>query len=732
MNFVELDIKMRVKRAKYGSIPDAIDIELPYPLDNLIIPKQSFAEQTNTDFEFTQEQLDYLKGMGIDLEQIPMEHWPSLAEHLDKLIQDYEQNVKNDDELSIGPMESYYFQSHDNSGGGLAFYYDPQSGTKTVYFKEGDFTFYASLQESSLIDPEFRDGREFIYRDGAENINPIIIPPSNEQFDTELDDPVEEDSDVLDDDMTQVKVPDDFMKFREAKYDDSELQSNLEHQKGAKSDEALSEKLGEVKNELSMSWYDWGVDDGNVANVWQWLQDLYEQNPNDYAYVVIQMKNDPELNYLERLFDETYYEHIAEYYDIITKTSFFMPPSELFIDLQDLAAYESAAAIIDPIGSYFEKSGLQDLSKEDLKAFAKEQTDVYFSLKLYEIEYYVENGMWDELESILMETYGVMDMILQILFVENREDYDNMYLNNPLLMKAIEKAYLDKEPSKEAKNFRPTLLNMDSQPVDNYGNSITVDSEQQEDGEDEDQSNEDDFAASFSLKVAEETKTFFAQLEELIEKNPELLTVIEKVRLETKTLQTNMLTDSVEINDESEELTESSKKDLTWADLSKIWLWELGDTELGGSKSNPLQFEEGDKTTEDVRNLTGTRDALNIAYKKATRGDFSVTELSVWYDKEAFMNSVESKNIPFNFLGSYKITIKPQGTENMNEVVFDVVVENTSGWESATRFGPRDENTQMKEPIIDNTVRGESVKLGGSLVVQWKWQEPKQHIYYER
>ncbi len=165
---------------------------------------------------------------------------------------------------------------------------------------------------------------------------------------------------------------------------------------------------------------------------------------------------------------------------------------------------------------------------------------------------------------------------------------------------------------------------------------------------------------------------------------------------------------------------DTNPETLGWTDLGAIWLLE---TEVQGVGSDGvIEFDENARTTQDLKNQEGVQDARNEALQQITEGNLENGRSSWSYDVEAYYESIQEKNLATAFLGSYstqyEITENGDGTYTIN-----YTVENTSGWESGTRFRQDVDGDGVNNGIIPNKERGDGAHLGGNVTQRWTWSE---------
>jgi hypothetical protein len=157
-----------------------------------------------------------------------------------------------------------------------------------------------------------------------------------------------------------------------------------------------------------------------------------------------------------------------------------------------------------------------------------------------------------------------------------------------------------------------------------------------------------------------------------------------------------------------------------WLDLTLAWFLELG----------PVNWKFGPDAaiTQDVLELQGVKDQIAIArkrYQEIKGKDHAATIVIVKDVKfgvdEAYKTLMEMDKA-FAFLGSYRITITYSG-ENMK-----VVVTNTTGWQSGTRFRVAAQPGGQHRGILDDRQLGSGgIELGGNITLEFTlfvpWEE---------
>lgn len=209
---------------------------------------------------------------------------------------------------------------------------------------------------------------------------------------------------------------------------------------------------------------------------------------------------------------------------------------------------------------------------------------------------------------------------------------------------------------------------------------------------------------AFSLirGTAETAAEYYEKVVEYFEKNPSLL---KDANTAIETLKKGAL-----------KVTDLDTKTMGWGDLFNIWLFQLGEWKVDGVQV--IRFKDDDETTKDLQKQEGVLEAFEKAKEQILSGNLDI-EPSQWhYGQDELIDGVMTGNTATAFLGTYTttITVVDEGDGNYT---FNYKVENTSGWESATRL------REDRGSIIPDKERGEGLMLGGNISQEWTWSETK-------
>lgn len=200
--------------------------------------------------------------------------------------------------------------------------------------------------------------------------------------------------------------------------------------------------------------------------------------------------------------------------------------------------------------------------------------------------------------------------------------------------------------------------------------------------------------------TAELAHDIYNKISEVLEEYPELL--------DTFNVGVNALREIAEL------ATDTNSQTATWADLFNMWLSELG--------VNPMNFDVDDITTEDLKNQEGVNEARNKALDLISQGQFDILPHTWQYGQDEFYDGMANGNIATAFLGSYIVSIT--AIQNANgTATLTFTINNTSGWESATRLRIDNDNNDQHDEIIPNKPRGVGILLGGNFSQTWTWSE---------
>ncbi len=167
-----------------------------------------------------------------------------------------------------------------------------------------------------------------------------------------------------------------------------------------------------------------------------------------------------------------------------------------------------------------------------------------------------------------------------------------------------------------------------------------------------------------------------------------------------------------------------------WYDLMMIWFFELGD--------NPFEVKnKGAVTIRDLRAHEGVlsvhahAQALIDTEKEIGEEEYSANFSHVWNYQLNTMkkNLKEMKTLDPGkvnslelFMGTYLVNLNVEKKKGEEAKMF-FLVKNTSHFESATRFRREETIGNGQEGIIYDLPRGTGVCLGGTLKVNFEWQE---------
>jgi hypothetical protein len=146
-----------------------------------------------------------------------------------------------------------------------------------------------------------------------------------------------------------------------------------------------------------------------------------------------------------------------------------------------------------------------------------------------------------------------------------------------------------------------------------------------------------------------------------------------------------------------------------WLDLTKIWLFELGDLII---TDHTIHFGPDAETTRDLQVQEGVSTAREMALGRIESGDNTNVNYSWVYGTKELYES----NPATLFLGSYNTNVSIERAGD-SSYTLTFTVENTSGWGSATRLRAN------RNYIIPDKERGDGIKLGGNLKQKWTWTE---------
>lgn len=172
-----------------------------------------------------------------------------------------------------------------------------------------------------------------------------------------------------------------------------------------------------------------------------------------------------------------------------------------------------------------------------------------------------------------------------------------------------------------------------------------------------------------------------------------------------------------------------------WGDLFNIWLFELSPGHFpnhtisftnnsnvvnGNNLYNPStnavkNFPKGNYINTNIPFITQLTSGLQSNIYNVG----SVVDGYFTYDVNAFYNTTSNANLGIQMLGSFPIKATVL-TKNNGAANVRFNIDNTLGWESATRF-IKGENGN--EGIFNNKPVGEGIHLGGNLINTYRWTE---------
>lgn len=416
------------------------------------------------------------------------------------------------------------------------------------------------------------------------------------------------------------------------------------------------------------------------------------------------------------------------------------------------------------------KDLMQDLVENQEEIF--EQLDdilgSMMELKAEEIAQYWEAGRYGEVERIILEMNDLAEAGLEMLFsTDPQNKYANRqliqlikwafdeYLKTDLQMPTI---YLDADPTKPLdKYFDATTGQLIPQSV-NAGNSAKQAAQQAspvtggslakkaaqsgatkgapKNADAELQAQAKHFVKEMIVREAELVHLFFyEEMPEIAERCPGLQDFVSNIFTgQVRQEQYDKLSPGVDLDDSDEYQDLSAKQinSMTWMDLARIWMYELGDSRLGRTpQSNYQQIAETDllfgknaTTTKAIINHPGTKALQDYAVARAKHGNFSNFTAQVKYDTSSFWKAMQSNDVTLNFLGSFLIIVEVD--KSLRVIKFTAY--NQSSRVSATRFrrDPNKDSNNNKIGIFENKERSEGnnnndIPLGGTLTGRWEW-----------
>ena len=173
----------------------------------------------------------------------------------------------------------------------------------------------------------------------------------------------------------------------------------------------------------------------------------------------------------------------------------------------------------------------------------------------------------------------------------------------------------------------------------------------------------------------------------------------------------SMVNDALyQISNGVEMVTDMNPHTMGWIDLANIWLFELGNKQK-------YMFSGNDNTTKQLMQQEGVNQARELAHKNIKNNNYEEVNHPWNYRETQFYEGIRDGNEVTSFLGSYTTSVKISPGTKEGEYILIFEVNNTSGWESATRL------RKGHKGIIPNKKRGEGIHLGGNVSQTWRWTE---------
>lgn len=188
----------------------------------------------------------------------------------------------------------------------------------------------------------------------------------------------------------------------------------------------------------------------------------------------------------------------------------------------------------------------------------------------------------------------------------------------------------------------------------------------------------------------------------------------------------NMYIDA--LRNEIKQTTNMNKDTMNWQDLFNIWLFEL--------MPNPYSSINFTWNSNVINGNTLYNADINAVYKFPKGEPDMMSEIKIglsngtfnvgdnmsryfWYNFTQYYATLSNNNIGIQMLGSYntKATVI---SKSGNSAVIRFFIQNSLGWDSATRF------VKTKGPtigVIPNKEIGEGLHLGGNLKNTYTWEE---------
>ena len=155
-----------------------------------------------------------------------------------------------------------------------------------------------------------------------------------------------------------------------------------------------------------------------------------------------------------------------------------------------------------------------------------------------------------------------------------------------------------------------------------------------------------------------------------------------------------------------------------WGDLGAIWLLEVDNVGEDGT----IVFGPNDHTTIDLQTQEGVMDARAEVIQNINTGNLEDGRSSWTYGVDGYYDSLKEQNAATIFLGSYGTSYAIEDNGNGTYTV-NYTVNNTTSWESGTRFRVDNDGDGVHDGIIPNKDTGDGLHLGGTVSQRWEWSE---------
>ncbi|MEA2560683.1 MAG: hypothetical protein QOH06_2187 [Acidobacteriota bacterium] len=398
---------------------------------------------------------------------------------------------------------------------------------------------------------------------------------------------------------------------------------------------------------------------------------------NTFSELLIRLRDRKEGNLLKRLFEELNYIHYKLYPDVIVALMDYLSLPEGFRQ-----AYSASLEI-----GIFNFDTLQEKLATTSALF-----EAYMKQKVLEIKSFAEQEDEPGLQTLFRDFYHIYALLVNLLFMEDLPKGINdlwQHFKGKDIVPSIKDPKKKEETHQNSKSEKKKSL-------------ITV----------------------MVTTLAEKAHESFDDLANFSAEHPIVINAANAVVDSLKTNEQKKLAEKLVF---TKVLTKGGIENrapdrLKWIDLVRIWLWEMGPESL-----TDLNFGENALTTKDVKDLLGTRTVIEEARNEILAGNYELYDREIKYDTPEFSNSVKNRNKAFNFLGGYRVRVKPVDKSSKGAYFVDVRIELTSqpNLVSFSRFRAPEKPDGTKRGIIENNrKRGdEGVKIGATLTVRWTWEE---------